>query len=545
MVIKSDDLISRIQSEHSIPTRKKFDESLSINIFNADHERSTTGLNGHFIHSQLLIDCLLRMKPTATEQAELVAVCREEFKNKAHEISHIDDFEQNYTADRAIWWYTRPSFLYRLLNKALRVQNIDRIYNFRFFIRDLHQQLSEHQSSATLRVYRGQLMTKKELAVLQGSVDKFISINSFFSTSFNRELALLFVRNVEDCERVLFQIDASPQSNGDKPFANIAQLSSFPDESEVLFMLGSIFRVANVNSEDNSLWTIHLTLSSDDDYEIKPIFEHMKNRYSHQTTDLLAFGHVLRGMGKFEEAENYYQQLLDRQSTDQPELAACYHALGIIKYEMGDYAASLKWHQKALQRKLCTLSPNDASLASSYNSIGTIYERQKDYGRALRSFHKALTILQQAFGGDHPKVATCLNNIAGIYQTEKKYQEALEHNEIALKIREKHLPADHPDLGATHSNIGVIYRCLEKYDCALKHYEQSLKIQEKSLPSQHPLIAATLNNTGLIYEDKHEHPKALSYYQKAALIYRKALPATHPNVVKIEQLIRRVKWKMK
>ncbi|CAF4574911.1 unnamed protein product, partial [Rotaria magnacalcarata] len=66
----------------------------------------------------------------------------------------------------------------------------------------------------------------------------------------------------------------------------------------------------------------------------------MKNQHSPDETDLLSFGHVLRNMGKFHDAENYYRRLLDPRPTDSQELGRCYHALGIIAYEKGDYGSS-------------------------------------------------------------------------------------------------------------------------------------------------------------------------------------------------------------
>jgi hypothetical protein len=38
-------------------------------------------------------------------------------------------------------WYTRDSFLYRVVNMALRSKNIVIIWKFRFIIQDIYQQL--------------------------------------------------------------------------------------------------------------------------------------------------------------------------------------------------------------------------------------------------------------------------------------------------------------------------------------------------------------------------------------------------------------------
>jgi hypothetical protein len=58
--------------------------------------------------------------------------------------------------------YTRDTFLYRLLNHALRLQEIDVIWKFGFFIKDLHQQLVHLHAETPLKsrstvVYRGQM----------------------------------------------------------------------------------------------------------------------------------------------------------------------------------------------------------------------------------------------------------------------------------------------------------------------------------------------------------------------------------------------------
>jgi hypothetical protein len=50
----------------------------------------------------------------------------------------------------------------------------------------------------------------------------------------------------------------------------------------------------------------------------------------------------------------------------------------------------------------------------------------------------------------------------------------------------------------------------------------------------------TLENIGHVYEHKNDFQQSLSYIEKASKIYRHSLPSTHPNVIKIEQVIKRV-----
>jgi hypothetical protein len=54
-----DELIDRIQKDQTQRQRQKLEESLSISVFNSvinEEGRSSTKLDGQFLHSQLLID---------------------------------------------------------------------------------------------------------------------------------------------------------------------------------------------------------------------------------------------------------------------------------------------------------------------------------------------------------------------------------------------------------------------------------------------------------------------------------------------------------
>ncbi|CAF3145623.1 unnamed protein product [Rotaria sp. Silwood2] len=525
-------LVAQIQSDRE--RRKKGDEPILFTV----QGQSTSELNGQFVHSQIFIDVLLRIKSTPTDKDEFISRCNTIYKGNDSELKIVKEFNRKYSPDKAIWWYTRESFLYRMLNKALRVQNTDVLFLFRFFIVDLRQQLNDHRCAALCRLYRGQMMSKDEVKTLRNSIGQFISINSFFSTSTDRFVALRFLDSTsDDLEQVLFEMDADP-SVTTKPFADITKLSYFQNEKEILVMLGSIFRIIDVHHDDNQVWIIKMTLCSDDDHHLKAIFEHMKNEHGGGEKNLLSFGNVLADMGKFDEAEKYYLRLLNHLSPDDPDIARCYHGLGNITDEKGDYDSSLEWHKKSLDLRLKALKSDHPHLAPSYISIGCDYFNKGDYQQALKSYNTAFEIIKKAFGESHPDIAMCLNNIGCVYERQKNYSKALEYHQQALDIRLEYLPEHHPEVGQSHHNLGNIYRCQGQYDLALKHYNDSLTIKTKSLPLEHRDIALTLENIGNIYKDKEEYQEALKYYKKAANIYCSSLPPTHPSVLQIEEYIR-------
>ncbi|CAF3746194.1 unnamed protein product [Rotaria sp. Silwood1] len=544
-------LVDQILSDQTKRSRNKVDEFLTINIFNttSHEEKSTTGLNGQFVHSQLLIDRLLGMKPKETDKNELINLCKKFYKDNPSELAIIHEFEKDYLPDRALWWYTRESFLYRLLNKALRMQDIDLLFLFRFFIRDIYKQLEKLQYSTPIHVYRGQIISNDELQTLKSSIDQFISMNSFLSTSLDRRLALSFLNSStlsDNLQRILFEIDLDPTLTGIKPFANITSNSFFTDEQEVLIMLGSIFRLVKIDYQDR-VWIVHMTLCSDKDNNLKPIYDYMKNEYdkSEGESSIFSFGILLFKMGQYDKAQKYYNHLLNELPRDHPDLAPCYHNLGMIANNNGNYDEGLKWFNKALEIYTRTHKFDDPILAVEHNSIGEIHVRKGNNASALESFNKALIIRKKVFGEDHLETAMSYHNMGNAYQAEKKLQEAFECHQKALAIRQKHLPADHPDLGASHNCIGSVYLCYNCPDLALEFYNKALKIYQKSLPSQHSDIAMTHYNLGLLYAGKNDFQQAIDNFQKASTIFRATLPSTHPFIAIVDQDIQRVSNRLK
>jgi hypothetical protein len=138
-----------------------------LNLTNEEKSmRDLTKENAIFMCYQLLIDILLRMSnnDNTNSKQEMLKECRLHYEKNKQKINLIEEFDTTYSSTEAIKWYTRDCFLFRLLNKAFRTENIDIIYKFRFFIIDLYQQLKQIHSDyieymgldEIITVYRGQ-----------------------------------------------------------------------------------------------------------------------------------------------------------------------------------------------------------------------------------------------------------------------------------------------------------------------------------------------------------------------------------------------------
>jgi tetratricopeptide (TPR) repeat protein len=453
----------------------------------------------------------------------------------------IEEFEENYFPSRALWWYTRQSFVYRLLKKALQIQNIELLLLFRFFIRDIERQLEKTKCTSPIRVYYGQIMSNDELQILRNNIGSLILINSFLSTSVKQQIQTYFshMKYSNDFQPVLFDIEADPRLENIKPFSNITTQSYFPNEEQTLFMLGSIFRLIDVRHEHDGMWVVRMALCSENDQELKLIFD------QNQPKDSLFFGQTFCELKKFDEAEKYYHHLLKSLPSDHEDIILYYDALGNLEKDKGDYDSSLEYFNKSLEMKKNIHEIDDPNIGDSYNNIGEIYQKKNDFKQALDSFNKAIKIFKKKLNADHPQIAICFNNIGHVYKKEKDYSKALEFYQKALVIRQKCFSPDHPQLADSYKNIGTAHEYLNHLDQALDNYDRSLKIYEKSVSPQHFVIGKLLKSIGNIYENKQQFQQAHSYYEKAATRFRNVLSATDPQIIQIQQDIQRVTAKLK
>ncbi|CAF1409872.1 unnamed protein product [Adineta steineri] len=234
--------------------------------------------NSSFLAFQLFTDIMLRLHQTEFSRQEMIEMCRLKYEKSENDLAKINEFERSYRHSDAIEWYTKNSFLYRLLHQALRTEDIDTIFKLRYYIYDLHNQLAQLHTSylhslpsdqPILTLYRGQRMKIIELSRLQQNVDKLISMNNFLSTTNNVTAAIFFAGDgcLNDSDEeisVIYQITTDTGVPHSIPFAKIQYKSIFQDEDEILFSMASVFRIDDVE-QYGALWVVELTLINKED----------------------------------------------------------------------------------------------------------------------------------------------------------------------------------------------------------------------------------------------------------------------------------------
>ena len=145
-----------------------------------------------------------------------------------------------------------------MLNRALRLMDVDVIIKMGFFIDDLHRHIEQlhskqfggHHSGEIFKVYRGQGLSKTDYEQMMNTKGGLISFNNFLSTSKNRDVSLVFARDAffnPDMIGILFVMTIDP-SKSTTPFAITNSISRFEGKDEVIFPMYTIFRIREIQS---------------------------------------------------------------------------------------------------------------------------------------------------------------------------------------------------------------------------------------------------------------------------------------------------------
>lgn len=118
--------------------------SVSLSFVKTSDEVSNQNLDEldqSFMYTQILKEILLTINFEQKHINEFLTYCREQLVGNTIQLNEVDKLEQEYRDHQPIWWYTYNSFLYPMLNRALRMMEVDLIIKMGFFVKDLHNNI--------------------------------------------------------------------------------------------------------------------------------------------------------------------------------------------------------------------------------------------------------------------------------------------------------------------------------------------------------------------------------------------------------------------
>jgi tetratricopeptide (TPR) repeat protein len=513
-----------------------------------------------FMWYQLLIIVLRHMAKFGDSKSEMIDECRTTHINNEAQKKVINEFNADYVSPKAVWWYTRDCFVYRLLNKSLRTQDTENIFKFRFFINDLHNQIEQlylqylkahrPRSGHRLTVYRGQSLNIDELNTLKRSVDGLISMNSFLSATLNRDLAVVFAgtNNQPDAsspmQSVLFIIDVEDMSKETTPFAPIKSFSCFEEEDEVLFTIGAIFKVQSVEQHEN-MWHVQLQLSKQQNELYEELSKHMMKQIGSEPSPS-AFGWFLYRTSEFDKAERFAQLLLQQLPPDHKEVGHIYNLLGLINKDRNRLQQAVDCYEKALEVFSHGSQPDSPQVIATHYNTGMAYLAIGDNRRADVHLQQAKGKLYTSSQSTNPLLIAMTDVLKGKFEAAQgDCRSALTSLEMALSSKKKSLPATHPSIASTLNEIGIIEEKMGHDETALGHFTKARDICQKILSSNHMDFAEYETNIGRIHYKRKEYALALKHFELALNVLKDNEREDNDQTVALMQCIADTTQKLK
>ena len=244
-----------------------------VNGSQSDTTSKTNQQDALFMYDQLFREIVLG--GTDEDMQDLHEFCETQYRDNPREQKFLKLLKTEYSSHTPAWWYTQDSFIYRMLNKALRTHQYDTLYVLRVFIRHIHQQLVEEhktQSDHPNLFFRGQALDNADFEKIRENEGGLLTISNFLSTSSDREVALTFARgSIQDKRKASILMEITVDKNTTVPMASISELGVFKGEKEWLFSMGSVFRIGSLVPSPDGIWVLKLTFTNDYDQQLNDL----------------------------------------------------------------------------------------------------------------------------------------------------------------------------------------------------------------------------------------------------------------------------------
>lgn len=504
----------------------------------------------------------------------LIHFLKDYLKTNTSALKMLDQFEKEYTPEKTIWWYTSPTCLYEMLNRAMRQHDICLMFLFGVFIQNLYQQLlSIHDQfrsdrlsneNSLIRSYRGQVMSRDEIEELYQDNqydDLKLAVNSILSTSLDRSVSLLFLPEPRQLEekyvRVLLEITSDIRQQDTHPFGDISRFSSINDEAEILFMAGANFdlkREQLIYDESEELYVMKLELM--DKYLMKEesYFSSFNSNEMKKFISCISLTveHFYRA--SFEDINKLFDQLFDIYPSDRDWLAAIqYHCLARYygSSNISNFEEALICYEQSRKRWLEYIENRDEKyyysmpIGKLYHDFAFFYQnRMDDYQKADEHYDSAIVYYRLAQSSEtmndyeHIEIS---DKISELYIRRmdlcKDNSTLAEHYGLLAVESKKEMIELRSKLNAWNKNsevleitgrIARIYKSIGKHDDAVCWFEKVLQLQFQ----EEPICYYSINET---YEEMIEmyiKSGTLDSYQSAL----KFQLIVHENVLKNNDL---------
>ncbi|CAF3736158.1 unnamed protein product [Rotaria sp. Silwood1] len=386
------------------------DQHLQTFSFFDQHEHFTKDLSkqtADLLWFQLYHDVLFDLTHDKEAKQEMIDVCRSYYRDNIKELEMIKKFENEYRSEEALQWYLEKSFLYKMIKKALRTKDFDQLFTFRYFMKDLIENLvREHQSMVQfgkeiLFMYRGMKLTSDQIEKFKKNEGKLVSINGFFTTAILRSTALsqmIKPSKQTDLISVLIEIQYDLQHMSNSVIvADIIQFNeiSCEDQQEILFDSNITFRLESVRMEED-MYVIAMSASNEGQL-IKDKYIQDSRRQMENLSIRILFGRLMCDMGQWKQSQHFFEHLLNDSNNNNEDLAKVECSLGEVLQWTGEWSEARKYYNRAYDRMMNIKPTRIKDLAYILFNIGEILYLEGKYEEARDYYERALAMQKETY----------------------------------------------------------------------------------------------------------------------------------------------------
>jgi tetratricopeptide (TPR) repeat protein len=492
--------------------------------------------NQSFSYSQLLKETLLTKDDEANLKKDFIDFSRFHYYNNQIQLNLIEEFQTDFTLEKSIWWFTRNSFIRKMLNRALRTEEIDILFKMRWIIQAINNQIKENHFSKI--VYRIHHLSSDQFQKLKEHSGGLISFRTFLDCSLNEPSE---IENINEMETILFRIKTTIGIETE-------QLRHFDSKTEILLPLDNVYHIESIEKSNQNCWIISLININKDNQQFKELTNSMREDIQGPVV-LIQLGKLLISNNDYLHAD-YLARLLfnDNSLKDNPtllaSLAALHHLLGSVDNRLNNYRAARLQFEQSLKIFLTFISEDNQILSATYNNIGSMFYQEDQHDQAIIYHQKALQCQLKSSSPDIEAIATYSGNIGAVYLDQRKYDQALLNYKRSLQILQQSTPGEESQsIAMVYDRIASVYWRMDQPDQALPYYQKALQLELKYLPQNDHKISVSYFNLSTAYAKLNRLDDAIDCAEKSVQQLLKSVPPDHPevkeNTTQLEGLRRR------
>ena len=333
-----------------------------------------------------------------------------------------------------------------------------------------------------------QIISQLELAVSLGSVDAEIYLGllykegdlvakdlnksqSYFESVLNADPDLYTSMSLAE---VLFE------KGGYTAVINLMQnlITDLDMTSEDTLLLASAYNLLG----RTHLMQSRVDLAEENFLSALKIFESLPDNSQQMAMVLNNLGLASLNLGKFYEADNYFEESL-LVSADN---GVVYNNLGISLYEQGRYELAENYFNKSLILLTNEFGERHMELSPVLNSLGILYFELGRHREAEESYQEALDIIGGQLGKEHQYYATTFGNLVNVWSGLDQFEKALNGFKALSIFYENALGVDQQEYAVVLNNLANLKARMGDYESGIKDAEKAVEISKNNLGEFHP-----------------------------------------------------------